>query len=184
MKNKKLLVIAIVCLLIALGIISRFVNHPPNFVPLAAIALVSAYYFSSKQSWLIPLGIMLISDLFIGFYSPLIMLSVYGGYLAIWGLGRWAKSSESRFALVPAVLTGSVLFFLATNFAVWAFSPLYSKTIDGLYLAYAMGIPFFKWTLAGDVLYTIILVGIIEAARYAVLRKQEKRHILFNQAKY
>ena len=177
MKNKKIL-ISIIVVLVATGIMSRLINHPPNFVPLAAIALVSAYYLSFRHSWLIPLGIMLVSDLFIGFYDPFIMASVYGCYLLIWGLGRWAMSSGSRVALMPAVLSGSVMFFVVTNFAVWAFSPLYEKTAAGLYLAYAMGIPFFKWTLAGDVLYTVLFVAIIETAFFFALKRSKSSNKL------
>lgn len=163
MRNN-LMIAGIIVLLAGTGILARFVDHPPNFVPLAAIALVSAFYLSSRASCLIPIGVMLVSDLFIGFYDPLVMISVYGSYLLIWGLGRLSRASAGKLVLLPATLAGSVLFFTFTNLAVWAFTPLYDKTASGLYLAYAMAIPFFKWTLSADVFYMAVFVAIIEAA--------------------
>lgn len=170
MKNRNL-VIAVSLIFIAIAVASRFIEHPPNLVPLGAIAVVTAFYMASRFSWIIPLLAMLISDIFIGFYDPKVMIAVYGSYLLMWGLGRWARSHQTRSALVPATLLGSVSFFAITNLAVWAFSPMYAKTATGLYTAYAMGIPFFKWTLTGDVLYALILVAIIETAAFAAKRE-------------
>lgn len=149
MKNRHL-VIGASLLFILIAIVSRFVEHPPNFVPIGAIAIVCAFYMASRTSWVIPLFAMLISDLFIGFYDIKVMAAVYGSYLVMWFLGRWARANKTRFALVPATLLGSVSFFAVTNFAVWAFTPMYAKSVEGLYLAFAMGIPFFKWTLTGE----------------------------------
>ena len=46
-----------------------------------------------------------------------------------------------------------------TNFAVWAFLTGYAKTLSGLITCYAVGLPLFGNTLAGDAFYTAVLFG-------------------------
>jgi hypothetical protein len=56
-------------------------------------------------------------------------------------------------------LASSVLFFVLTNFGVWAFDALYPKTLEGLMACYVAAIPFFRNTLLGDLSYTVVLFG-------------------------
>ena len=56
-------------------------------------------------------------------------------------------------------LASSTVFFIATNFAVWAFSPMYEKTWVGLVLCYTMAIPFFQNTIAGDLIWSGAIFG-------------------------
>ncbi len=56
-------------------------------------------------------------------------------------------------------MTSSILFFVVTNFGVWAFSSLYSKTMEGLITCYVAAIPFLQNTLFGDIFYTAVLFG-------------------------
>lgn len=157
-------------LFIGMIALSRLVDHPANFAPIGAVAILSAYYLKSKYSWVLALGAMLTADLFLGFYQWQVMLAVYGSYLAMWGLGRYAKTQETRWALAPMTLLGSSLHFILTNFAVWAFTGLYAKTMTGLLMAYTMAVPFFKWTVAGDVFYAVLFVSAIEGARFVAKR--------------
>lgn len=163
--------IFLVVLLIAVGVISRFVDLPNNFVAIGAISLISAYYLPSRLGWILPLSILFVSDLFIGFYQPFVMAAVYGSYVIMWGLGVFAKRFNSRSALLPATLAGSITFYVVTNFAVWAFSPLYSKTLAGLIQSYWMALPFFRSTLAGDLVYVVLLVAVFEAVKVMVKRE-------------
>jgi hypothetical protein len=158
--------IAFTVLVIGIAVISRLVDHPANFAPIGAVAILAGYYLKSRNSWLLPLAAMLVSDLIIGTYQWQVMASVYVSYLALWGLGRYAKGQDTKVALLPATLLGSSVHFVATNFAVWAFTGLYAKTLSGLLLSYTMAIPFFKWTLAGDAFYMVVLVSMVEGARY------------------
>ena len=82
--NKKLL---IPLLLIALGFIARLLPHPANFAPIGAIALFSGLYLPKRWAIILPLAIMLISDIFVGFYAWQIMLAVYLSFVLA-GLGK------------------------------------------------------------------------------------------------
>jgi hypothetical protein len=58
-----------------------------------------------------------------------------------------------------ATLAGAVLFYLITNFGVWAFFATYPKTWAGLMQCYTLAIPFFRTTLAGDAFFVVVLFG-------------------------
>ena len=77
--------------------------------------------------------------------------------------------------IAGAALVSSSVFFIVTNFAVWAFSPMYAKTFEGLVLCYTMAIPFFQNTIAGDLIWSGTIFG-----SYLALRNYSNLQI-FNQ---
>ena len=65
--NKKHFIIALIMVLAAF---SRLIPHPPNFAPITAIALFSGFYVTNKfLVYALPIGIMILSDLFINFFE-------------------------------------------------------------------------------------------------------------------
>jgi hypothetical protein len=153
----------IVVLLILLGVTARFFPHPANFAPIGAIALFGGLYLNRRMAFILPIGAMLVSDLFIGFYNWKTMVAVYTSFLLMVGIGMLVKKHKRFSTILTGTLLGATLFFLITNAAVWIFGTLYPHTIDGLIASYTMGIPFFKNTLAGDVFFTAVLVGSMES---------------------
>ncbi len=137
---------------------SRLIPHTPNLTSVAAVALFGGAYFSDKRfALLVPLAALFISDLILGFYSH--MEVVYLSFALIVCIGFWLQKERSAFHIAGAALVGSVLFFLLTNFGVWAFESLYPKTIGGLLACYVAAIPFFQNTLQGDLSFTAVLFG-------------------------
>ncbi|MCX5711868.1 MAG: hypothetical protein NTY47_02210, partial [Candidatus Omnitrophica bacterium] len=55
--------------LIITGILLRFAPHAPNFTPVAAIALFGGAYLNRKYALIVPLVLMVVSDLFLGMHS-------------------------------------------------------------------------------------------------------------------
>ena len=49
------------------------------------------------------------------------------------------------------ILLASFLFFLISNFGVWILG--YPKNLEGLLLCYTMAIPFFGYSIAGDLFF-------------------------------
>lgn len=164
MTNKQAARWVIPILLIILGATARLLPHSPNFAPIAAIALFGGLYLPKKLGLVIPLIAMFISDLFIGFYAWPMMLTVYGSFLIAGLIGQYVKKRKSFFTILGSTLAASIIFFLATNAAVWAFGTMYSHDFSGLLQSYTMAIPFFKNTLLGDLFYTALLVGGAELA--------------------
>ncbi len=153
--------VSFVLILALIGAASRLVDHAPNFAPITALALVSGYYLRGRWSWVVVVLAMLISDAFIGFYSLPIMASVYCSFIAAWALARFAPN---LMGLAWRTIASSVLYFLVTNAAVWAFTAMYSKTFAGLMQSYFMAIPFFRASFASDMLYTGAFVAAMQLA--------------------
>jgi hypothetical protein len=91
----------------------------------------------------------------------------------VW-LGRWMRGEERAGALAwKAVLCGflpATVFFVVTNFAVWAFQSDYDKSLAGLAECYWAAVPFYRWMLAGDVFYMVVLAACFVAAHATVRR--------------
>ncbi|MFY8021417.1 MAG: DUF6580 family putative transport protein, partial [Bacteroidia bacterium] len=88
----------------------------------------------------------------------------YGSYILISCLGLLFSQYHSFFKLIGLSLSGSVLFFLISNFGCFLSNPIYSKDLTGLLMCYTAGIPFFSPSIAGDLLYTISFGWMIQFA--------------------
>ncbi len=153
-----------VILLLLIGIITRFLPHPANFTAIGAIAIFGGLYLPRRWAIIGPLLAMFVSDIFIGFYSWPIMFSVYLGFVIMGIIGLWARQNKKISTITGGTLIGGALFFLITNWAVWAFGTMYAHNLTGLAQSYYMALPFFKNSLLGDLCYTAILVGGCELA--------------------
>lgn len=165
--NKKNLFIAFVSL-IAIAVIGRLSPHLWNATPLAAVALFSASYFGLRFSALATIASLAISDLAIGTYDWRIMAVVYSSFLVAAAIGKLTSRRRTPITVAGAVLGSSVFFFIATNFAVWAFGTMYQHTLSGLLDAYVAALPFFRNSVLGDALYALALFGGYEAVVRAV----------------
>lgn len=162
---------ALAAVFILIGVISRVLPHPWNFAPISAIAMFGGVYLSRKSALILPLVAMFISDLFIGFYELPVMASVYLSFLLTVFIGFLVKKRKSWQTIIAGSVCGSVLFFLVTNFAVWAFSAWYPHNLTGLIANYILALPFFKNTLLGDLFYVSVFFGAYEAISVLVKRK-------------
>jgi hypothetical protein len=158
----------IVCLLILLGFSTRLLPHPANFAPIGAIALFSALYLPKRYALIAPLLAMFFSDMIIGFYTWQTVVSVYVGFVLTGMIGLWVRERKSFATVLGGTLLGSVLFFLLTNGAVWAFDKMYPLNFSGLMQSYTMAIPFFKSSVMGDLFYTGVLVGGMEIIQHLI----------------
>jgi hypothetical protein len=143
-------------LVILVAILLRLLPHLPNFTPIAAMALFGGVYLNKKLAFIIPLAAMFMSDIFLGFHQT--MPYVYGSFILAGVIGLWLKNHKSAKNVICASLISSILFFLITNFGVWA-AGWYPKNLSGLFESYVMGIPFFKNTVFGDLVYTGLFFG-------------------------
>lgn len=170
------LLIGFLLVAVAIAVAGRLIPHAPNFTPVGALALFAGLYLAQKSKWalLLPLGVMFCADLFIGFYDIKLMAIVYGSFFFYGIFGFLVKEKKNFGTIVLATLSGSFLFYLFTNFAVWAFSPWYAHTLQGLMFSYTMAIPFFKYTLLGDLFFIGIFVGAYELAAYLLRQKALK----------
>ena len=151
-RNRNILIVTI----IILAVLSRLVPHPPNFAPIAGIALFSSKKINNKLfSVLLPIIPLFISDLFIGI--SFINIFVYLSFIIIHFLGSISPKID-----VKTVFLSSVIFFVLTNLGVWYLG--YPKNIEGLITCFTLAVPFFVNTILGDLFYSFILFRSYKAA--------------------
>jgi hypothetical protein len=146
-----------------------FMPHPWNFTPVAAALLYFGARGSRRQLW-VPFALLAASDVILTkfVYSyPLTwdQLVVWAWYATILFLGTRLSENTNWLRISGAALASSVSFFIVSNFAVWASGTMYPKTASGLMACYAAGLPFFRRTLAGDMLFTAVMFGLPAAAK-------------------
>jgi len=162
--------LSVFALLLALGVAGRWYALAWNFTPLAAVTVLGGYYFRQiLPAVLLPIGILAVSNFLLPAYSFWqVQLSVHAMLLVPLALGRAARGAEGWQRVKHFACCGFVpatLFFIVTNFAVWAFTPYYQKTLHGLAECYWMALPFYRWMLAGDLFFLSALVGCLVLAR-------------------
>ncbi len=146
--------IAAIISMVAAAVASRLIPHPWNLTSVAAVALFSGAYLEDRRlALLVPLVALFLSDLVLGFYQG--MAVVYLSFALIVAMGFWLRA----LMIAGATLAGSALFFVLTNFGVWAFGAMYPKTGAGLAACFTAALPFLRGTLEGDGLYSLILFG-------------------------
>jgi uncharacterized protein DUF6580 len=170
--------------MVVLAALSRLIPHPPNFAPICAMAFFGGVQFRSRwAAFLVPLSAMLLSDIALGlvtghgwfeswledgtgFYPDI--FAVYGALALSVLIGLLIQRRKNLPSIAAGVLGSSLVFFLVTNFAVWLTSDLYPPTpgwtpyphtLVGLIQCFAMAIPFYHWSLAGDVCFSVALFG-------------------------
>ena len=156
--------------LVLIGVLFRIIPHAPNFTPMLTIALMSGLYIKNRFSILLPILIMLVSDLFIG--SHIIAPWVYVSILIIYLIGRLIKNNALN-VLLSSILS-SILFFIVTNFGVWI-SGGYLYSFKGLMTCYIMAIPFFKNTLISTVLFSGLVYFLHYFLDLVVLKYQKNK---------
>ena len=162
----------VLSIIILLAAFTRIMPHPPNFSPMAAIGLFGAAHFAKKwQAFFIPLIGIWISDLvinnyvysssssnFVWFYSGFYWQ--YMSYILIIFTGLFIfNRGISLTKTAGGMISSSGIFFLVSNFGVWAGGTMYPKNFSGLITCYAAGVPFIHNTIISDVLFTTVLFG-------------------------
>ena len=165
-------------LLIAIGVTGRLAQPLWCVTPTAAVAILAGIYFSRLAiAAMVPVAILLLSDLFLPSYDSIpVMLATYGAMTFPLVLGRWVAGARGSWSnilrwTVSGVLPATV-FFVVTNFAVWAFQSDYEKSLAGLAHCYWAAVPFYRWMLAGDVAYLGVLLACWSLAGVPVARRQ------------
>ena len=169
--------IAVLLILITLAVAIRFLPQPPNFTPVAALALFSGVFFRGRfAAMLAPLAVMMISDLFLGWHNTIPL--VYLSFALMVLIGYSIRSRVTVGYVAGGGITGTMLFFIITNFGVWLAGSMYPKTLEGLAAAYIAAIPFLHYMLISTLLYSALFFGtFIWAEKYFPVIRDEHKHI-------
>jgi len=150
----------LVAFLIGFDVAARLLPHAPGVWPFAASALFAGRVLRIPAlAVVVPLVAILLSNVVLAgddwritaVVCAATILPAFAGMLT----RRWA-------GVVPvfvAVLSCSLIFFVSTNFAVWAFSGMYPLTWQGLTQCFVAALPFLDRTVLGDLFWAAVLFG-------------------------
>lgn len=162
--------------LVVVAVFSRLLPHPPNFTALGAASLFAgAVLADRKLALLVPLLTLWLSDLFINnfIYGHYFDSFVWAGEGVLWSylafglivlMGHYGRVSHgnARLAAGRLAIGGfavALVFFALSNFGVWMAGGIYPMTFQGLLACYVAAIPFFGYTLAGNLFFIVALFG-------------------------
>ena len=138
--------------------LSRLIPHPWNFTPVIAVAMMSGYFFKNIYfSLFILLISMLIADVFIGFYENMIFVYLSLALITFVFFKIIKKINFKNLFIYS--FAGSLIFFIVSNFGVWASgSPgpgdiPYERNLTGLIECYILAIPFFGNTFLSTLIF-------------------------------
>ena len=181
-------------LILAASLYRAWPDRPFGFAPQMAMALFAGAIIKDKRmAFLLPLLSMLISDLLYqilyingmteikGFYS-----GQWLNYLLIAGVTAFGFLMKKITALRVLVfsLSGSAIFFLASNFSVWAGGGGLErpKTFNGLMMCYYDGLAFYRDyglvkgfygnIFIGDIFFCTLLFGCFYLLQRTVFKRK------------
>jgi hypothetical protein len=152
-------------LFVILAVAVRFMPHPLAFTPVGASLLFFGARGPRRQMW-VPLLLLAASDVILTkmiYAYPFTWdhFVTWGWYAGMLWLGTKLRDHARPLPIVGAALSGSISFFVISNFAVWgAWGDMYPKTFSGLMACYAAGLPFFRRALEGDLVFTCAMFAI------------------------
>lgn len=156
---------------------------PPNFSLVYALMFCAGVFFPGRRGWSLPFGALLLSDLVLNTYYQFekgwevftlaglgYLACNYGGYAALFWLGRRFSPRTSLLGLLGGGLLGALLFYLVTNTAAWLLNPFrnpeYTRTLAGWITALTLGTKgwpqtweFFRNTLLSGGLFTALFAA-------------------------
>ena len=142
-----------------------------NFTAVGALAIFAGAQFKDKSmAFIMPIGAMAISDLFIGNGFSLL---VYTGFVAMVACGFLIRNKVNTTNVILASFISASVFFLITNFSFFYPVSLYPRNISGILASYGAGLPFFRNMLIGTMVFSAVLFGSFSllSKRYPVLEK-------------
>lgn len=148
---------AVVVGLILTGCVWRIVNArfslAPNVEVLTAASFAAAMVTTSRLVALLPAAVACLSDAVIG--NSLVLIFTWTAWLLVGAAavaGRRIPPGHRYFGSVIFGSAVSMMFFLWTNFGVWALGDgmAYPHTLAGLIESYVAGIPFFRTMLVAN----------------------------------
>ena len=148
----------------------RIAPHLPNLTPVGAMFVLGGLYLGRGLGWMAaPFAGLLVSDTVLNLAydgRPIHAGRVfdYAAFLAV-GLVARAMAGKPLAARIGVVVAAPLLFFLISNFGVWAGGTMYPRDLQGLMDCYTLALPFFRGTLIGDWLFAGVGMLVLEGLR-------------------
>lgn len=160
-------------------------TYPWNFSPILPICLFGgAMYTNPRAVYVVPWATYLLGDLGIWALTGRLEWALYANQPVVYlslalvaSTGFLVRGHHSWRRIVTAGVLASTVFFVVTNFGVWAFGDgtLYPKTVAGLVECYFRAIPYYRNTLVSMVVFLPILfsrLSLIDVATASRMTRQ------------
>ena len=149
---------------IVLALALRYIFKPIAFTSVSAALLFFGARGVRKYAW-IPWALSVALDIVLTKFVYAYPVTwdhfvTWAWYAAVLGLGMQFRDTNSPLRIGGASLLASIVFFLASNFAVWASFTMYPATLQGMAACYAAAIPFFRHTLTSDLVFTAVFFSV------------------------
>jgi len=134
------------------------------FFVVALISLISGLLLGGYYTFIVPISIMIITDLILG--NNWILLFTWSGFAIIGLIGYLLKTKKNLTVIhIPRIFgvgIGAILLYdIWTNFGTWL-GGWYSHTWEGLALCYTKALPFMFWhLLSTTIAMTLVIVPIV-----------------------
>lgn len=175
------------------AIAGRFLVDWPNFKPAIAAALMAGLLLRDGR-WTVPIVLlpMALTDIWYGTYAWPVMVAVYVSLLlpavgyptlhdrleriwAGWSLG--GRMAATWGMLNVAAVGAAILFWVATSTAVCLATPWHPTTWEGLAQSHVAALPFLRWMIQGNWVFTNLLLVGWWAYRAGTLAWRENREL-------
>jgi LPXTG-motif cell wall-anchored protein len=154
--------------------IAEFVQIP-NLEIITSLSLIAGVMLGGIFTFLIPLSIIAISDIYFG--NTMVLIFTWSAFVII-GIFGWLLRRRKKFnyrfigEITGIGIASSLFFYLYTNFGWWLITDIYPHTWQGLSQCYLMGLPFLKNNLLGNLFFAPTFFGIYFFAwRYYLISK-------------
>lgn len=146
-----------------------------NFAPVMAITFCGALYLPRRQAYLIPLGVMLLTDAILNLHHGFPLITAYIlpttlAYLLGCGLGQTVARHKNWGLIFGGTIASSLVFYVLTNTTSWLGNPAYAQTFSGWWQSQSGGLPgfppsylFLRNSLVSDLLFTTVFVLVAES---------------------
>jgi len=150
----------LVAFLIVFDVAARLLPHAPGVWPFAASALFAGRMLRIPGlAAIVPVAAILLSNVALAGDDWRIAVIVCLATILPAFAGMLTRRWSGAVPVIAVMVSCSLVFFFATNFAVWAFSGMYPLTWQGLMECYIAALPFLDKTVLGDLFWTAVLFG-------------------------
>ncbi len=163
-KRETIAEISVIVLLVVVGVGMRLMSNSLalwNFAPVTAAALFAGYYLSRRSmAMAVPVLVMVLSNIWLPQYGDWrVAVAIYAA-LTLPVLCRGILRKKYSAMTIGGCAAGSSLaFFVVSNLIFWYFYGALQNPPQGLWQSYVAAVPFYKYTLASDLVWTTVFFG-------------------------
>ncbi len=149
-----LIILGVICRVLLKGVMMDV------FFIIAVVSILSGLLLGGYYTFIVPISIMIITDLIIG--NNMIFLFTWSGFAILATIGYLLKSKQSLTIkkapmIIGSGIAGILIYDLWTNFGCWL--GWYPHTIQGLTTCYTVAIPFTLWHLiTTTIALTVVII--------------------------